>query len=108
MRILQHLLPSRELSPDTLRDIARKLKDGGIIEGTDVSTAKEETNLETTADPEVEEVEDLHGQLGCLMEDSLGEYREGNYERKKLLLTFTVQATWEHMLRLPSTLLYAQ
>ncbi|TVY82146.1 putative transcriptional regulatory protein [Lachnellula suecica] len=81
MQILQHLLPSKDLSPETLRDIAKKLQDGENIETISMSNLQEGAdvlnidNVRAVADPEVEEVEDLHGQLGCLMEDSLGEYR---------------------------------
>jgi len=82
MQILQHLLPSKNLSPDTLKDIAKKLEDGGTIENIPVSAVQSclpgsnPDNVPEVADPELEQVEDLHDQLGCLMEDSLGEYRK--------------------------------
>jgi hypothetical protein len=82
MQILQHLLPSKNLSPDTLKDIAKKLDDGGTLEDIPVSTVQgaldclNREDIAEAADPEVEQVEDLHDQLGCLMEDSLGEYRK--------------------------------
>jgi len=91
MQILQHLLPSKDLSSETLRDIARKLEGGGTIEEATIPPEhKEFGGLDqndglATADADVEEVEDLHDQLGCLMEDSLGEYRN-IYSRKKKVL----------------------
>jgi aldehyde dehydrogenase (NAD+) len=87
MQILQHLLPSKNLSPDTLKDIARKLEDGGTLEDIPVSTLQggvdglTPNDVTEATDPEVEQVEDLHDQLGCLMEDSLGEYRKNLAQR---------------------------
>jgi hypothetical protein len=89
MQILQHLLPSKDLSSETLRDIAKNLEDGGTIEETTIPTTHKELGLNqddgvAAADLDLEEVEDLHDQLGCLMEDSLGEYRKSYFRWKKL------------------------
>ena len=78
MQILQHLLPSKDLSPETLRDLAKKLEDGGTIEVATIPAVHKqpEDDRVASADPDVEEVEDLHDYLGYLLEDSSGEYRK--------------------------------
>ena len=76
MRILQHFLPSQDLTLVNLRQIAQEL--GNDHEQTRVEDPKRGNAAPQNAKNENEEVADLHSQLGCLMEDSLGEYRENN------------------------------
>ena len=72
MQILQHFLPSQDLTLVNLRRIATDL--GG--DPTRVEDPEREKVPQHDVENESEEVGDLHSQLGCLMEDSLGEYRE--------------------------------
>lgn len=81
MQILQHFLPEEELNLVTLRAIAKDIKSGNSPKPIyNFKTDKADSEpLEGTAsndsEPDTEEIGDLHEQLGCLMRDSLGEYR---------------------------------
>lgn len=84
MQILRHFLQKEDLNLETLRSIAKDLKidtanpqqqsqrrDSKTI---DDSPGSEEA-IQNDSEPDTEEIGDLHEQLGCLMQDSLGEYR---------------------------------
>ncbi|KAH9220545.1 aldehyde dehydrogenase [Leptodontidium sp. 2 PMI_412] len=80
--ILRHFLPQDELNLETLRSIAKDLSTGNspIQDAAKSISAKDSSepadgsvSNESTSD--TEEIGDLHHQLGCLMKDSLGEYR---------------------------------
>lgn len=80
MKILQHFLPSQDLTLETLRTIAKDLENTPpgtppFPDKKDESSDSKTEQMDTEG--EIEEVSDLHEQLGCLMEDSSGEYREG-------------------------------
>lgn len=80
IRILQHLLPNQDLSLDSLRRIASELDRGTS------NVYDQNSNIETSGvDPndyggneesQSEEISDLNKHLGCMLVDSLGEYRE--------------------------------
>jgi hypothetical protein len=77
MQILQHLLPSRDLTLENLKCIAKDLENGSSTSvSTNVHDATDRIVSHKGLDDGSEEVGDLHDQLGCLMEDSLGEYRK--------------------------------
>lgn len=85
MQILRHFLPQDELNLETLRSIAKDLSTGNspIQDAAKSISAKDSSepadgsvSNESTSD--TEEIGDLHHQLGCLMKDSLGEYRESS------------------------------
>lgn len=81
MQILQHFLPDEELNLVTLRAIAKDIKSGNSPKPTysfksdkaDSEPFEGTTNHDS--EPDTEEIGDLHEQLGCLMRDSMGEYR---------------------------------
>jgi hypothetical protein len=82
MQILRHFLPQEELNLETLRAIAKDLKSGNspIQQTARINESKVEEGVESAgsnieSEPDSEEIGDLHDQLGCLMKDSLGEYR---------------------------------
>jgi hypothetical protein len=84
MQILQHFLQKDDLNLETLRSIAKDLKIDTAntqqqtqrhgSKTTDESPGSEEA-VQNDSEPDTEEIGDLHEQLGCLMQDSLGEYR---------------------------------
>jgi hypothetical protein len=97
MQILRHFLPQEDLNLETLKSIAKGLK----IETPDAQQTSQRRGSKTTdespgseeavqneSEPDTEEIGDLHEQLGCLMQDSLGEYRSSlifeNAGRQKL------------------------
>lgn len=81
MQILQHFLPEEELNLVTLRAIAKDIKSGNSPKPihnfkTDKADSEPlEGTVSNDSEPDTEEIGDLHEQLGCLMRDSLGEYR---------------------------------
>jgi len=83
MQILRHFLQKEDLNLETLRTIAKDLKIDTTnhqqtqrrdSKATDDSPESEEA-VQNDSEPDTEEIGDLHEQLGCLMQDSLGEYR---------------------------------
>jgi hypothetical protein len=72
MQILQHFLPSQDLTLVNLKRISEDL--GSATTG--VEAPGRESTTQHDVENENDEVGDLHSQLGCLMEDSLGEYRK--------------------------------
>jgi hypothetical protein len=89
MQILRHFLQKDELNLETLRSIAKELN----IETTNTQQQTQRRDSKTTdespgseeavqndSEPDTEEIADLHEQLGCLMQDSLGEYRSLPFE----------------------------
>ena len=86
MQILRHFLQKEDLNLETLRTIAKDLKIDTTnphptqrrdSKATDDSPGSEEA-VQNDSEPDTEEIGDLHEQLGCLMQDSLGEYRSHN------------------------------
>ncbi|KAH6668896.1 aldehyde dehydrogenase-like protein [Halenospora varia] len=75
MRILQHFLPSQDLTLQTLRKLAKDIDSCGSVEGSPVQIIPQQQEEAAGTANDVEEVGDLHEQLGCLMQDSMGEYR---------------------------------
>jgi len=81
IQILKHYLPDEDLNLETLRSIAKGLKSGSTPpeQTHDPNARKESPENDATgsneSEPDTEEIGDLHEQLGCLMKDSLGEYR---------------------------------
>ena len=84
MQILRHFVQKEELNLETLRSIAKDLQ----IDTTNTQQQTQRRDSKTTDDSpgsedavqndseaDTEEIADLHEQLGCLMQDSLGEYR---------------------------------
>jgi hypothetical protein len=92
MQILRHFLQKEDLNLETLRSIAKDLQIG--TSNTEQQTQRR--NSKTTSDdspgseeavqndsePDIEEIGDLHEQLGCLMQYSLGEYRSRHLKRQ--------------------------
>lgn len=86
MQILKHFLPSQELNLQTLRSIAKDI-DTGVFDMGQPRSSQNQLPLAASgpalveevsgqdAEPESEEINDLHDQLGCLMQDSLGRFR---------------------------------
>lgn len=99
MQILRHFLPQEDFTLETLRAIAKDLKietpnsqqpsQRRNSKSTDESPESEEA-AQNESEPDTEEIGDLHEQLGCLMQDSLGEYRSSPRFGKltKNMLTF--------------------
>ncbi|KAH8814890.1 hypothetical protein F5884DRAFT_770330 [Xylogone sp. PMI_703] len=78
IKILRHLLPGQDLSLESLRRIAEELDRGAGHEQTPVLNTPNVTMNEDEKNEherQSEEIGDLNKQLGCMMEDSLGEYR---------------------------------
>jgi len=86
MQILQHFFPERDLTLQTLKGIASNIYKEENIQltklGSETSyspatrTASEaEQVAKKDSDSDGEKIAELHDQVGCLMEDSLGEYR---------------------------------
>ena len=107
MQILQHLLPDRDLTPEALREIARDLRversvSQQIIENPQTQKHSGHHNVEKVAEkeaePDNEDIGDLHEQLGCLMKDSLGEYRESlepqSSSVKRVRIDFPIRLRW--------------
>jgi aldehyde dehydrogenase (NAD+) len=85
MQILRHFLQKEDLNLETLRWLAKDLQiDTTYTQpqtqrrksktASDDSPGSEEA-VQNDSEPDTEEIGDLHEQLGCLMQDSLGEYR---------------------------------
>jgi hypothetical protein len=103
MQILRHFLPQEELNLETLRSIAKDLK----IDTTNTQPTSQRRDSKTTdespgseeavqndSEPDTEEIGDLHEQLGCLMQDSLGEYRSSQIERTGRHLADIYRLCW--------------
>ena len=85
MQILRHFLPQDDLNLETLRSIAKELNIGNspVQEAVKSSSAKDSNeqadgSVSNESNSDAEEIGDLHHQLGCLMKDSLGEYRKSS------------------------------
>jgi hypothetical protein len=87
MQILRHFLQKEDLNLEALRAIAKDLKIDTAnpqqtqrrdSKATDDSPGSEEA-VQNDSEPDTEEIGDLHEQLGCLMQDSLGEYRSHHF-----------------------------
>jgi aldehyde dehydrogenase (NAD+) len=89
MQILRHFVQKEELNLETLRSIAKDLQ----IDTTNTQQQTQRRDSKTTdespgsedavqndSEADTEEIADLHEQLGCLMQDSLGEYRSWHFE----------------------------
>lgn len=85
MQILRHFLPQDDLNLETLRSIAKDLSTGNSPTQDEAksSSAKDSNeqadgsiSIESASD--TEEIGDLHHQMGCLMKDSMGEYRKSS------------------------------
>jgi aldehyde dehydrogenase (NAD+) len=103
MQILHHFLSQEELNLETLRSIAKDLK----IDTTNTQSTSQRRDSKTTnesleseeaiqndSEPDTEEIGDLHEQLGCLMQDSLGEYRSSQIERTGRYLAEIYRLCW--------------
>ncbi|RFU32876.1 hypothetical protein B7463_g3476, partial [Scytalidium lignicola] len=78
IRILRHLLPGQDLSLESLKRIAEELERGVGYEQSpviDTPNVGVNSNERNEHEPQSEEISNLNRQLGCMMEDSLGEYR---------------------------------
>lgn len=82
MQILRHFLPQDDLNLETLRSIVKDLNIGNspVQDTAKSSSAKDSSeqadgSVSNGSISDTEEIGDLHHQLGCLMKDSLGEYR---------------------------------
>ena len=82
MRILEHFFPGQDLNLQSLRTIAKAIKDGSF----QVSPVQQTEGLfnqehftsedgESVDDGEEQDVSELHEPLGCMMKDSKGEFR---------------------------------
>lgn len=83
MQILRHFLPQDDLNLETLRSIAKELNIGNspaqdTLKSSSAKDSSEhaEGSVSNESISDTEEIGDLHHQMGCLMKDSLGEYRE--------------------------------
>lgn len=103
MQILQHFLPDEELNLTTLRAIAKDIKNGNSPQPvynfkTDKADSEPfEGTASNDSEPDTEEIGDLHEQLGCLMRDSLGEYRIIHESSNIRGVLNIIQATLEHI-----------
>ena len=82
MRILEHFFPGRELNLQSLRTIAKAIKDGTFqaepvlhTEGLFASTHASPEDGDSVDNDEEQDVQELHEPLGCMMKDSLGKFR---------------------------------
>ncbi|KAL5121545.1 hypothetical protein ACEQ8H_000617 [Pleosporales sp. CAS-2024a] len=82
MRILEHFFPGHELNLQSLRTIAKAIKDGSFsappvqqTEGLFTHDNFSPEDGESIDDDEEQDVNELHEPLGCMMKDSGGEFR---------------------------------
>lgn len=82
MRILEHFFPGRELNLQSLRAIAKAIKDGSFhadpVQQTDGLFASNQASPEdgdSVDNGEEQDVSELHESLGCMMKDSRGKFR---------------------------------
>ncbi|EFQ87008.1 hypothetical protein PTT_17628 [Pyrenophora teres f. teres 0-1] len=82
MRILEHFFPGHELNLQSLRTIAKAIKDGTFdaepvqhTEGLFTSAHASPDDGESIGDGEEQDVHELHEPLGCMMKDSRGKFR---------------------------------
>jgi hypothetical protein len=82
MRILEHFFPGHELNLQSLRTIAKAIKDGSFsappvqqTEGLFTQDSFSPEDGESIDDGEEQDVGELHEPLGCLMKDSGGKFR---------------------------------
>lgn len=82
MRILEHFFPGRELNLQSLRTIAKAIKDGTFqaepvlhAEGLFSNTYASPEDGDSVDNGEEQDVQELHEPLGCMMKDSLGKFR---------------------------------
>jgi hypothetical protein len=82
MRILEHFFPGHELNLQSLRTIAKAIKDGSFnaepvqhTEGLFTSDQTSPEDGESVDDGEEQDVNELHEPLGCMMKDSRGKFR---------------------------------
>jgi hypothetical protein len=82
MRILEHFFPGHELNLQSLRTIAKAIRDGSFnaepvqhTEGLFTSDQASPEDGESVDDGEEQDVNELHEPLGCMMRDSRGKFR---------------------------------
>ncbi|CAN9129962.1 unnamed protein product [Alternaria alternata] len=82
MRILEHFFPGHELNLQSLRTIAKAIKDGTFnaepvqhTEGLFSSDQASPEDAESVEDGEEQDVNELHEPLGCMLKDSRGKFR---------------------------------
>jgi hypothetical protein len=82
MRILEHFFPGHELNLQSLRTIAKAIKDGSFsappvqhAEGLFTQDQFSPEEAESVDDGEEQDVNELHEPLGCMMKDSGGRFR---------------------------------
>ena len=82
MRILEHFFPGHELNLQSLRTIAKAIKDGTFaappVQHPETFFSSDLTSSEdgdTIDEREVQDVHELHEPLGCMMKDSRGKFR---------------------------------
>ncbi|KAF1844823.1 aldehyde dehydrogenase-like protein [Cucurbitaria berberidis CBS 394.84] len=83
MRILEHFFPGHDLNLQSLRSIAKAIKDGTFTAPPVLQTEGLFTNNlasppddeESVDDGEEQDVSELHEPLGCMMKDSRGKFR---------------------------------
>lgn len=82
MRILEHFFPGHELNLQSLRTIAKAIKDGSFsappVQQTDGLFTQDQFSPEdgeSVDDDEEQDVSELHEPLGCMMKDSGGKFR---------------------------------
>jgi hypothetical protein len=81
MRILEHFFPGHELNLQSLRTIAKAIKDGSFsappvqhAEGLFTQDQFSPEEAESVDDGEEQDVNELHEPLGCMMKDSGGRF----------------------------------
>lgn len=82
MRILEHFFPGHELNLQSLRAIAKAIKDGTFsappvqqADGLFIRDQLSPDDAESVEDGEEQDVNELHEPLGCMMKDSRGRFR---------------------------------
>jgi hypothetical protein len=82
MRILEHFFPGHDLNLQSLRTIAKAIKDGTFsappVQQTDGLFTQDQASPEdgdSLDDGEEQDVSELHEPLGCMMKDSRGTFR---------------------------------
>ncbi|CAO2648337.1 Nn.00g076040.m01.CDS01 [Neocucurbitaria sp. VM-36] len=82
MRILEHFFPGHELNLQSLRTIAKAIKDGTFTappvqqtEGLFTNDLASPEDGESVDDGEEQDASELHEPLGCMMKDSRGKFR---------------------------------
>lgn len=82
MRILEHFFPGHELNLQSLRTIAKAIREGTFAappvqqtEGLFTENQATSEDGESVDDAEEQDVSELHEPLGCMMKDSIGKFR---------------------------------